>query len=170
MRVLGVDPGGKGALALLDGDDLLIQDMPTFTFLKGRTKVTQLNCLALIEILAAMQPDVCYFEETAGREGESAKASYNFGRIAGACEFGVRASMAQFHFVIPMVWKKKLGIPGKEHGGADKARAMACSLWPKYAAHFARKMDDGRADAALIAWYGRGRDFSAAHNAEDIFA
>jgi len=37
--------------------------------------------------------------------------------------------------------------------GKDGARARAAELFPAYAQMFARKKDDGRADAALIAWW-----------------
>jgi hypothetical protein len=37
----------------------------------------------------------------------------------------------------------------------DQSRAKATNRWPGFAKQFSRKMDDGRAEAALLAEYGR---------------
>ena len=50
-------------------------------------------------------------------------------------------------------WKRAIGIPpGK--GMKDLARAAAVHRWPDKADLFARTKDDGRAEAALIAFAG----------------
>lgn len=170
MRVLGVDPGGRGALALLDGNSLDIEDMPVFAIKRGRTTVREVNVHALIDLLAAWQPDVCWYENVGARFGEAAKSSFNFGRISGACEAICKTTGARFEFVSPNVWKRHLRIPGKHNEGADAARARACELWPRHAALFKRKMDDGRADAALIALYGRQMDGTGAAPDLEVFA
>jgi crossover junction endodeoxyribonuclease RuvC len=54
------------------------------------------------------------------------------------------------NYVTPQSWQKAVGA----RGGKDASRARAAELFPAYAANFTRKKDDGRADAALIAWYG----------------
>jgi crossover junction endodeoxyribonuclease RuvC len=51
--------------------------------------------------------------------------------------------------VTPQAWQKAAGV----RGGKDGARQRACELFPNYAGLFARKKDDGRADAACMAWY-----------------
>ena len=153
MRVLGVDPGGFGALALLTKDGLAVADMPVFMVRRGRSDKPELDVHGLIELLAAWQPDVCYFEQIGGIDGQSASAAFNFGRAAGACEALVKSSMAKFVPVTPQKWKRAMGVRGK-----DDARAMATNRWPANAADFRRKKELDRAEAALLAEYGRNQE------------
>ncbi len=44
----------------------------------------------------------------------------------------------------------------------DASRAMACRLFPRHSALFARKKDDGRSEAALLAMYGARLETRAA--------
>jgi len=53
-------------------------------------------------------------------------------------------------FVAPATWVKGVGrVQGK-----DASRARAMELFPDYQDQFKRVKDDGRADAALIAYWG----------------
>ena len=153
MRVLGVDPGGFGALALLTKDGLAVADMPVFMVRRGKTDKPELNVHALIDLLAAWQPDVCYFEQVGGMDGQSAPAAFNFGRCAGACEALVKSSMARFVPVTPQKWKRAMKIRGK-----DDARAMATNQWPANAGDFVLKKHLDRAEAALLALYGQQQE------------
>jgi len=53
-------------------------------------------------------------------------------------------------YITPQGWQKAVGM----RGGKDGGRARAAEIFPAYAATFARVKDDGRADAALMAWWG----------------
>ena len=154
MRVLGVDPGGAGALALLseNGMELRVADMPVFQRRRGKGTRTELDVQGLIRLLEGMEFDACYFERVQGMPGDGESSAFNFGRIAGAAEAIVKARGGRFIFVTPPVWKKSMKLIGKLK---DDSRAMATDLWPVNAMDFARKKDDGRADAALIAEHGR---------------
>ena len=55
--------------------------------------------------------------------------------------------------VTPQIWQKSAGV----RGGKDGSRQRASELFPNYAGLFVRKKDDGRADAALMAWYAATR-------------
>ena len=153
MRILGVDPGGFGALALLTKAGLEVSDMPVFMVRRGRSDKPELDVHSLVELLAAWQPDVCYFEQIGGMDGQSASAAFNFGRAAGACEALVKSCGAKFVFVTPQMWKRRMKIRGK-----DDARAMATNLWPGNAADFRLKKHIDRAEAALLAEYGRQQE------------
>lgn len=154
MKILGVDPGGAGAIAMLAGDEVFVADMPVFMVPRGKSAKAELDVHGLIDVLARWKPTHCYFEQVGGVDGDSASSAFNFGRIAGACEAIVKASRARFVFVAPHVWKKRMGLRGGKIG-KDEARARATNLWPAAAGLFARKKDDGRAEAALLAEYGR---------------
>jgi hypothetical protein len=153
VKIAGVDPGGAGALALLDGTILAaVADMPVFTVTRGKGSKRELDVHGLVEILRTWAPDYVWFEQVGGMEGDAPSSAFNFGRIAGAAEALVKASGARFDFVAPHVWKREMGLIGKNK---DDSRVMATNLWPAAAGEFRRKMDDGRAEAALIAEYGR---------------
>lgn len=153
MRVLGIDPGATGALAVVDGLDLVaLHDMPFFEVSRGRGKRKEVDVRTLAEILASVSVNAIYMEKVGGMTGDGAAEAFQFGRSAGAAEALAKQLGARFVFVTPPVWKRAMGLIGT---AKDDARHMASNLWPAKAAEFARKKDDGRADAALVAEYGR---------------
>ena len=97
---------------------------------------------------------IIYWEETEragiGRMPDQGVTSvFSFGRSSGIIE-GVLATLAlPYTIEPPQAWQKSLNV----RGGKDGSRLRATELFPKYADLFARKKDDGRADAALMAWY-----------------
>lgn len=153
MRIIGVDPGGTGALALLEGQDLLaVSDMPVFEVKRGKGFKPEIDVHALIALLRDWRADCCWFERVGGMDGQSASAAFNFGRLAGMCEALVKASGARFEFASPHIWKKGMGLI---HAAKDDSRAAAVNRWPGHAGLFRLKKHDGRAEAALLAEYGR---------------
>lgn len=156
MLILGVDPGLHGALAWMDevGALLRVEDMPVFEVMRGKTAKREVNVPGLASLLSDFAPDICFFEQTGGMEGDSAQSAYNFGRAAGAAEAAAKIAGARFEFVAPHVWKKAMGLIGT---AKDQSRAKATNMWPGYAKTFALKTADGRAEAALLAEFGRLR-------------
>lgn len=154
MKVLGVDPGGSGALALLtdSGRQVQVEDMPVFRVTRGKSAKAELDVHGLIGLLREWAPDACYFEQVGGMQGDSPSSAFNFGRIAGAAEAIVKASGSRFVFVAPHVWKRDMGLI---KAAKDDSRAKATDMWPAAASAFRRKKDDGRAEACLLAEYGR---------------
>ncbi|MBG6172645.1 hypothetical protein IWQ55_000328 [Labrenzia sp. EL_208] len=152
MRILGVDPGGGGALALLDisGELLAVEDMPVFWIQRGKRDKPVVNAFGVIALMEEWNPDICWFEKVGGMTGESASAAFNFGRAVGIVEGVLKSKGKRFEEIEPHVWKVKMKIRGK-----DAARHRASNRWIPWAKSFARKKDDGRAEAALIAEYGR---------------
>jgi len=75
---------------------------------------------------------------------------FNFGRSAGIIEGVVAAMHFPSTYVTPAAWTKAVG----RAAGKDASRMRAMELFPSKADLFKRAKDDGRADAALIAyWY-----------------
>ena len=62
----------------------------------------------------------------------------------------VAANFIPLTMVAPLKWKRALGVPADKDG----ARARASQLLPAHAGLWCRVKDDGRAEAALIAYYG----------------
>src|SRR5262249_54063231 len=94
--------------------------------------------------------DAVWIEEVHGWGKDGAVGAFSFGRASGLVEAAAHACGITPRFVAPAKWKPAL------HCTADKnvSRAMAKRLFPGSAKLFARAMDDGRAEAALIAYYG----------------
>jgi crossover junction endodeoxyribonuclease RuvC len=57
--------------------------------------------------------------------------------------------------VTPQKWKK--AYPGLD-SDKDKSRMMATRIWPEISTRFKRKKDDGRAEALLIAKWGKDNE------------
>lgn len=157
MYVLGCDPGAHGALCVLDGDGKIVwlEDMPTVKVKVGRSERERVSAALLVKALEPWRGclDKAVLEKVGGMTGQSASAAFTFGYGCGMVE-GVFAAMGfPLVLVTPQKWKKDMAL------GADKglARQMAMRLWPENADAFKRVKDDGRAESALLAYWGRTR-------------
>lgn len=160
MRILGIDPGAKGALALVEGHSVRIFDMPRLKVRRGAGDKDEVDGYALMDLLSDTSPDVAYLELVGGMDGQSASAAFNFGRAAGAAEYLLMGLRIRHARVPPSVWKKAVKIKG----GKDDARMEAMRRWPALAKEFRVRRPDF-AEAALIAEYGRLQE-----GANDLFA
>lgn len=153
MRILGIDPGAYGALALMTetGRLLEVSDMPILKVRRGKTDKAEVDGYTLGALLREWEPDVAFHEQVGGMTGQSPSASFNFGRAAGATEYSLKILGVRVEMVPPQTWKRLLRI----NGGKDGSRAAAMRLWPAKSDLFKRVKDDGRAEACLIAEYGR---------------
>lgn len=169
--ILAIDPGLDGALALTDGQSFEILDVPTLRAGKSReidvTAVAHWLDQRAELIRAAYIERVGAMPSTAGASGErrtmGAASAFSFGRSDGLLTGLVAAHFIPITRVTPATWRKTLAV----QAGKDGSRARAKELLPAYAHLFDRKRDHGRADAALIAFYGlRDRGFAVADNRE----
>jgi crossover junction endodeoxyribonuclease RuvC len=151
VRILGVDPGLSGAVAILDtkNDTLDVCDMPLgqITLSSGK-KRNELNDAALACIIKGYKPDCAVLEIVSARPGEGVSSVFRFGASWGV----VRGILATLEIPVDMMrpqeWQTKARLPRGDHA----AILRASQVFPHAAHHFARKMDHGRADAALMAW------------------
>ena len=158
MKFMGIDPGAFGAVAILDKDsrELVVIDMPTLKVKRGPRVVNQVDAHMLAE---AVRPHVtgnekALLEKTWAMPGQGVSSTYAFGRAAGIVE-GVLAGLSvPFQLIPPATWTKSM----RTFGGKDGSRQRAQELFPDYAHLFARKKDDGRAEAALLACYAAERE------------
>lgn len=152
MRILGVDPGAGGALAVFDtqANSLQITDMPTVEIKRGQRFVNHVSAQLVADALRELNIDHAIIEKVGAMPGQGVSSMFAFGRAAGVIE-GVLAGLAiGTTLVTPQEWMKAMRVVG----GKDGSRARAVELWPHHASLFARKKDDGRSDAALVAAYG----------------
>ena len=146
-RILGIDPGITGGLALLCGDGLLAVAMPVLT-LNGKNEI---NLAELRSILGQWAPTHAWLEKQQAMPRQGATSSFPTGQNYGDLRGFLTASLIPWREVRPAVWKRTMGVP------ADKAAAIAFAtrMYPAYSHLWSMKKDDGIAEAALIAAYGQ---------------
>lgn len=155
--VIAIDPGLTGAIAYYDGRVLDMFDMPTYTVRKStRVNLHELSG-AIFRSYMANGADAALVEHVGSMPKQGVASAFNFGFTTGAIHGILAALGVQSHTVTPAQWRFGVGLMRTE--GADKrdrkasSRARAIELFPNYAHLFARAKDDGRADAALMAWW-----------------
>lgn len=153
---IGGDPGLDGAIALYDGINVSVWDMPTLNAGSGGKRVVDRG--ALFDRLAALAdagPVLAAVEQVSGVRNQSAHSSCEFGKSAGYLEMAVIGNKIPILLVPPRTWKAHFRIPSADTTKARKAlaREKASSLMPSARALWARAGDDGRAESALLALY-----------------
>jgi crossover junction endodeoxyribonuclease RuvC len=152
MRVLGVDPGATGALAMWDTglDAMVVADMPSVLVRVGKGRRRQLSETWLADIVRGYEPDCAWMERVHALPGQGVTSSFSFGLAYGIARGVLAALGVPVTLVTPNEWKRSFRL------GPDKneARLIAARLVPLSAPRFARAMDDGRAEAALLALFG----------------
>jgi crossover junction endodeoxyribonuclease RuvC len=149
---IGIDPGLSGAIAFYDLESgrLSVDDMPTVEIKRNGKDKKEINPHALADIFTGIDvPCSAVLERVGAMPGQGVTSVFSFGRSVGVIEGVLAASFIKVTIVTPQTWQKAAGV----RGGKDGARLRASELFPAYAPLFSRKKDDGRADAALMAWY-----------------
>jgi crossover junction endodeoxyribonuclease RuvC len=150
MKILGVDPGIRGGFAVVvvnsgNGAQLLDAiDIPTIgTAAKERIYVT-----ALRDWVLSHQPTHALIERAQVMPKQGASSGFKYGRAVGAIEAVIAGCAIPLTIIEPTAWKKFHGLRGSDK---ETSRQRALQLFPAAHALLARKMDHGRAEAALIA-------------------
>ena len=156
MSIVGIDPGGHGAIATLDeaGQLLDVVDMPATPEANGRRAT---NAPLLASVLANNYARIAFCEFVGARPTDARAAAFSFGRARGCIEGVCGALGLPIVFLAPAVWKRLADIPPGA-GNKDLARTRAISRWPAHADLFERKGDVDRAEACLIAAAGLTRE------------
>ena len=153
MTTLGIDIGATGAIAVLDEQGQLVDvhDMPCL--LDGPKNRRTVNAPLLAELVYRTHATRAFVERVGPRPQEGAVGAFAFGDCKGVVRGVLAAAAIPVVFITPVQWKRIVGVPpGKDM--KDQARSNAINRWPAKAEMFKRKMDDGRAEAALIALAG----------------
>jgi crossover junction endodeoxyribonuclease RuvC len=145
---VGIDPGLSGAVAFLDGEELVeVVDMPV---VRPKGSKPRVDAGELTRVLANWAPVEAVVERVGPAPGAGVSSMFRFGYGAGVIE-GVLAGLGvKVVLVVPAVWKPAMRLGSDK----DRARAEAQRLFPAHAGQFVRVRDDGRAEAALLGLYG----------------
>jgi crossover junction endodeoxyribonuclease RuvC len=145
MRLIGIDPGARGAIALfVDGVFERVCDMPCVA-VKGKARI---DCAALGSMLRELAPDAAVIEQVASMPRQGVASMFAFGMAYGAVLGVCGALEIPVTLVTAVEWKGALRVRA-----SDDPRVRASQLIPKAAKHWPRVRDDGRAEACLIAHY-----------------
>ena len=153
MKLLGVDPGIRGGLAIVSIDDgaapQLIDaiDIPV----TGVGAKERVDVLAIRTWIIAHAPQHALIERAQAMPKQGASSGFKYGRATGALESVLACCEIPMTIVEPSVWKKFHQLRG---GDKEAARQRALQLFPAAHALLARKKDHGRGEASLIALFG----------------
>jgi crossover junction endodeoxyribonuclease RuvC len=156
MRILGIDPGVHGGLAVIELNDGAVPqlidaiDIPTV----GTGAKERVDVLALRTWIQAHRPDRAGIERGQAMPKQGASSGFKYGRATGALEAVLACCEIPFELVEPSVWKRARHLHG---GDKEGARQLALQMFPAQHALFARRKDHQRAEAALIALHVSGR-------------
>lgn len=150
---LGIDPGLSGALAFYSpvGNLLSIFDMPTHEIAVNGKRKRQLDLHELGRIVDTMAANlaIALVEQVNAMPKQGVTSSFNFGFNAGCTQMAVVALGVPLRLVTPQKWKKEMGLSSDK----DASRREASRVLPKHADLWPLVKHDGRAEAALLAYY-----------------
>jgi crossover junction endodeoxyribonuclease RuvC len=156
LTVLGIDPGLNGAIAQIEHSGMYnrlivnVEDAPVHLLKKKKDYIPQL--MADIVYKLKGKNTHAFIEKVHAMPKQGVTSTFSFGKGYGIWLGVLAALQIPYTLVTPMTWKK---IMLRDMGDKDASRHRACELFPEYAGLFSRKKDDGRAEALLIAEYGR---------------
>ena len=153
MRIIGIDPGLSGAIAILDDNKIIeLFDMPVMP--DGKKNKRQLNSALLVKLIKDniknLENTVMIVEQVNAMPGQGVTSMFNFGQTFGAIK-GICAALGlPIFFVRPAKWKKHFELI---NSSKDASRTKAIEMYPYISEQLAKKKDVNKSDAILIARY-----------------
>ena len=153
MRIIGIDPGLSGAIAILDDSKIKeLFDMPVMP--DGKKNKRQLNSALLVKLIndniKNLENTVMVVEQVNAMPGQGVTSMFNFGQTFGAIK-GICAALGlPIFFVRPAKWKKHFELI---NSAKDASRTKAIEMYPAISEQLSKKKDVNKSDAILIARY-----------------
>lgn len=141
IAVLGVDPGVRGGIALLDAKGELVSVVgldPSMTDKEVVDAVTVMACG-----LRAMGSRTCFMEKVGYMRGDGGKGAFTFGKIVGLLRGALLANEIEIESVYPATWMAHMNC--MTGGNKNVSKTLAQRLFPGL------KVGHKEADALLIA-------------------
>ena len=154
MKIIGIDPGLSGAIAILENNKVLnIFDIPVMS--EGKKNKRQLNSALLVNLLKENinnkeEEVVVVVEQVNAMPGQGVTSMFNFGQTFGAIKGICAALELPIYFVRPSKWKKHFELI---NSSKDSSRTKVIEMYPKLSNQLAKKKDVNKSDAILIARY-----------------
>lgn len=153
MRIIGIDPGLEGGIAIISEDGLDVMPMPVNINQKGREIDERGLADLFMSVRVAGQPHA-FLEKIHSMPKQGVRSTFNFGLGWGQVR-GILAGLGiPYQLVRPQEWQKEMMIgyaPGSEN-------QIVSQLWPTVdfkKSIRCKNLHSGMVDAALIAEYGR---------------
>ena len=151
MKIVGIDPGLSGAIAILKENKVLgIFDMPVMA--EGKKNKKQLNSAQLVNILRENIQDkeesAVVVEQVNAMPGQGVTSMFNFGQTFGAIKGVCAALELPIFFVRPSKWKKHFELI---NSSKDSSRTKVIEMYPSLSNQLSKKKDVNKSDAILIA-------------------
>ena len=165
MRWIGVDPGLAGAVALIkDNGEIRVKKVPTITVkVANRKKKTRRDfdiegCKELLQSYIGKKTKI--FIEGVHPLLASKVANFNLGRSRGIWEGVIIGLGLKYELVSPGAWKNyyfplKKGRRKEKHKKKEAAMKKALKLFPEAKKYLKLKKDIDKADALLLAYFGK---------------
>jgi len=135
MRILGIDPGKSGGLALLDNHEDSAQAL--------KMPETEMD---VWDALYQMSPSHAFIEKVHAMPGQGVSSTFNFGRNYGMLLMALTAAGIPFTEVTPQKWQGAMDC--RTGGDKNISKRRAQQLFPNVDVYH------WNADALLIASYG----------------
>ena len=151
MKIIGIDPGLSGAIAILENNKVLnLFDMPVMS--EGKKNKRQLNSALLVNLIKDnLDPNEevsVVVEQVNAMPGQGVTSMFNFGQTFGAIK-GICASLElPIFFVLSSKWKKHFELI---NSSKDSSRTKVIEMYPKLSNQLSKKKDVNKSDAILIA-------------------
>jgi crossover junction endodeoxyribonuclease RuvC len=152
-RILGIDPGVRGGLAIVEINNGVAPrmidaiDIPV----TGVGAKERVDVLAIRTWILTHKRDHAMIERAQAMPKQGASSGFKYGRATGALEAVIACCEIPMTVIEPAAWKKAHHLRG---GDKEGGRQRALQLFPAAHALLARKKDHGRSDAILVALYG----------------
>ena len=151
MKVIGIDPGLSGAIAILENNKVLsIFDMPIMA--EGKKNKRQLNSAQLVNIIkentSKAEEIAVVVEQVNAMPGQGVTSMFNFGQTFGAIKGVCAALDLPIFFVRPSKWKKYFELI---NSSKDSSRTKVIEMYPSLSGQLSKKKDVNKSDAILIA-------------------
>ena len=151
MRIIGIDPGLSGAIAILENNKVVgIYDMPVMA--EGKKNKRQLNSAQLVNIIKdntnTKEEIAVVVEQVNAMPGQGVTSMFNFGQTFGAIKGVCAALNLSIFFVRPSKWKKYFELL---NSSKDSSRTKVIEMYPSLSSQLSKKKDVNKSDAILIA-------------------
>ena len=151
MKIIGIDPGLSGAIAVMKNNKVLkIFEIPVMS--EGKKNKRQLNSAQLVKLLKENIKDgeevSVVVEQVNAMPGQGVTSMFNFGQTFGAIKGICAALSLPIFFVRPSKWKKHFELI---NSSKDASRTKAIEMYPILSSELSKKKDVNKSDAILIA-------------------
>jgi hypothetical protein len=153
-RILGIDPGLKGAMALLDGSGKIIE-VATMPVMK---EAAILDLYAMKRCIERLRPTYAFIERVHAIRGAAASSTFKFGEGIGNIHATLVGLSVPYIAVPPKRWQAvcHAGVEAK-FDAKHRSAVAAMRLFPDFDFRLSdrrKNYHDGAVDAVLIAFYG----------------